>query len=75
MGEAAATPSPAQRTAAPRVTPPASYAGASRLSERAAAEYHYVARDLRNIVVLTAILAVLLVVAALSFPALGLVQR
>jgi hypothetical protein len=37
--------------------------GPSRLSEAAAAEYHYVMRDLRNIGVLLVVLAVLLLVA------------
>jgi len=71
-------------TAPPRPTPPApaprqhradprfSVAGPSRLSERAAAEYHYVARDLRNIGVLVAVMAVLLVVAVIGFSALGI---
>ena len=40
-------------------------------SERA--EYHYVERDLRNIGILTAIMAVLLFVAWFAFSALGLV--
>lgn len=47
-------------------------AGPSRLSERAAAEYHYVVRDLRNIGVLLAIMAVLLAAAVIGFNALGL---
>ena len=40
-------------------------AGPSRLSERAAAEYHYVARDLRNIGILLAVIIVLLIASAL----------
>lgn len=47
-------------------------AGPSRLSERAATEYHYVRRDLRNIAVLVVIMAVLLGVAVLAFSVLGI---
>ncbi|MDP9468068.1 MAG: hypothetical protein M3P32_04925, partial [Chloroflexota bacterium] len=47
-------------------------AGPSRLSERAAAEYHYVRRDLRNIGVLVVMMAVALGVAAFAFNALGI---
>lgn len=47
-------------------------AGPSRLSERAAEEYHYVGRDLRNIGVLIMVMAVLLVVAFVAFTALGI---
>jgi hypothetical protein len=62
--------------APPAVRPlPQIYAGASRLSERAAAEYHYVGRDLRNIAVLTAIIAVILIAAWLILPATGLISR
>jgi hypothetical protein len=59
----------------PRVTAPSperAYAG-STLSDRERAEYHYVERDLRNIGILTALMAVLLLVAWLAFSALGLV--
>jgi hypothetical protein len=45
----------------------------STLSLRERAEYHYVERDLRNIGILTALMAVLLVVAWAVFTALGLV--
>lgn len=56
-----------------RTTPsPSAFIG-SNLSDRERAEYHYVERDLRNIGVLTAVMAVLLVVAYLAFSALGLV--
>ncbi len=65
---APAAPAPRPGRADPRFT----VAGPSRLSERAAAEYHYVLRDLRNIGVLVAIMAILLVVAVLSFNALGI---
>jgi hypothetical protein len=47
-------------------------AGPSRLGERAAAEYHYVLRDLRNIGVLLVVMAVLLAVAVLAVNALGI---
>lgn len=47
-------------------------AGPSALSGRDRAEYHYVERDLRNIGVLTAVMAVLLLVAWFAFSALGL---
>ena len=64
----------AERLAPPRPLP-AMYAGASRLSERAAAEYHYVGRDLRSIAVLTVVIVALLVVAWLTLPALGVITR
>ncbi|HEX2194720.1 MAG TPA: hypothetical protein VHK63_07185, partial [Candidatus Limnocylindria bacterium] len=48
--------------------------GPSRLSERAAAEYHYVARDLRNIGVLMVVMAVLLAAAAIGVNLLGIGQ-
>jgi hypothetical protein len=47
-------------------------AGPSRLSERAAEEYHYVRRDLRNIAVLVVVMAVLLGLAVFAFSALGI---
>lgn len=47
-------------------------AGPSRLGERAAAEYHYVLRDLRNIGVLLVVIAVLLALAVLAVNALGI---
>jgi len=56
------------RAADPRVT----LGGSSRLTERALAEYHYVGRDLRNIVVLMVVLAVLLVVATFAVNTLGI---
>ena len=46
--------------------------GSSRLGERAATEYHYVLRDLRNIGVLVVVLAILLVVAAIAVNTLGI---
>ena len=55
-----------------RVNPRLTVAGPSRLSERAIEEYHYVARDLRNIGMLIAVMAVILVVAVIAFSALGI---
>jgi hypothetical protein len=49
-------------------------AGPSRLTDRAVAEYHYVARDLRNIGVLVVVMAVLLVVATIVVNATGIGQ-
>jgi hypothetical protein len=43
-----------------RADPRLSLAGPSRLSERAREEYHYVGRDLRNIGVLIAVMAAIL---------------
>jgi hypothetical protein len=62
--------SPAPR--APRADPRFAVSGPSRLSERAAEEYHYVVRDLRNIAVLLVAMAVLLGVAVVAFSALGI---
>jgi hypothetical protein len=62
------TPLRKSRAADPRVT----LGGASRLTERALAEYHYVGRDLRNIVVLMVVLAVLLAVATFAVNTLGI---
>jgi hypothetical protein len=56
-----------------RVTPPVAAGIGSSLSLRERAEYHYVERDLRNIGILTALMAVLLLAAWLAFSALGLV--
>ncbi len=63
------------REAAPRrdAAPATSTAIGSTLSLRERAEYHYVERDLRNIGILTALMAVLLLVAWVAFTALGLV--
>jgi hypothetical protein len=46
-------------------------AGSSRLTENAAAEYHYVTRDLRNIGVLVVVMAVLLAISAVVVNVLG----
>jgi hypothetical protein len=62
----------AEKTEKAAPSPSPYVAGASRLSERARDEYHYVARDLRNIGVLVLIIAVLLGVAVFAFNALGL---
>ena len=55
-----------------RSDPRFAVAGPSRLSERAASEYHYVIRDLRNIAVLVVVMGVLLAAAAIGFSALGI---
>ena len=55
-----------------RSDPRFAVAGPSRLSERAASEYHYVIRDLRNIGVLVVVMGVLLAVAVIGFSALGI---
>ena len=55
-----------------RSDPRFAVAGPSRLSERAASEYHYVIRDLRNIAVLVVVMGVLLGAAAIGFSALGI---
>lgn len=46
--------------------------GPSRLGERAASEYHYVLRDLRNIGVLLVVIAVLLAASVVAVNALGI---
>jgi hypothetical protein len=66
---------PAAATSVPRATradPRFAVSGPSRLSERAAEEYHYVTRDLRNIAVLLVAMAILLGVAVVAFSALGI---
>ena len=55
-----------------RSDPRFAVAGPSRLSERAASEYHYVLRDLRNIAVLVVVMGVLLGAAAIGFSTLGI---
>ena len=75
---AGAVAAPAPRSSVPasqrgsRVNPRLALAGPSRLSERAISEYHYVKRDLRNIGILVAIMAAILIVAVLAFTALGI---
>lgn len=53
-----------------RADPRFSVAGPSRLSERAAAEYHYVRSDLRNIGVLVVAMAGMLAAAVVAFSVL-----
>ena len=60
-------------SAPPRAPSAASTAAGSTLTLRERAEYHYVERDLRNIGILTALMAVLLLVAWVVFTATGLV--
>jgi hypothetical protein len=55
-----------------RADPRFTVSGPSRLSERAADEYHYVRRDLRNIAVLIVVMAVLLAAAVVAFSTLGI---
>lgn len=55
-----------------RVSPPTTATAGSTLSTRERAEYHYVERDLRNIGILTAAMAVLLLLAWFAFTALNL---
>jgi hypothetical protein len=55
-----------------RSDPRFAVAGPSRLSERAASEYHYVIRDLRNIGVLVVVVGLLLAAAVIGFSALGI---
>ena len=59
---------PKARAADPRIT----VTGASRLGERAAAEYHYVTRDLRNIGILLVVLAALLAAATVAVNVIGI---
>jgi hypothetical protein len=65
--------STASLTRGARSDPRFAVAGPSRLSERAAAEYHYVTRDLRNIGVLVVLMAVVLGAAVFVFSALKIV--
>jgi hypothetical protein len=55
------------------VASPTATAHGSTLSDRERAEYHYVERDLRNIWILSAVMAVLLFLAWFAFSSLGLV--
>jgi hypothetical protein len=65
----AAAPAP---TRGARSDPRFAVAGPSRLSERAASEYHYVIRDLRNIAVLVVAMGVVLAAAVVGFSAMGI---
>jgi len=56
-----------------RVTTPVSAGLGSTLTTSERAEYHYVERDLRNIGILSAVMAVMLFLAWIAFSALGLV--
>lgn len=58
----------------PGVARVASAIGPSRLTANAAAEYHYVVRDLRNIGVLVVVMAILLAVATVVVHLLGIGQ-
>jgi hypothetical protein len=62
--------SSAPHVRAGRADPRFAVAGPSRLSERAAEEYHYVRSDLRNIAVLVVVMAVLLGAAVVAFSVL-----
>lgn len=55
-----------------RASAPSFKSGASTLTTRERAEYHYVERDLRNIGILTVVMAALLLLAWLAFSALNL---
>jgi hypothetical protein len=56
-----------------RVSSPLGSGAGSILTDRERAEYHYVERDLRSIGILTALMAVLLLVAWAVFSATGLI--
>ncbi len=71
-GTARAAASTPALTRGARSDPRFAVAGPSRLSERAASEYHYVTRDLRNIGVLVVVMGVLLAAAVIGFSALGI---
>lgn len=58
-----------------RADPRFAVSGPSRLGERAAADYHYVVRDLRSIGILVAAMTVLLIVAVVAFGALEIGPR
>jgi hypothetical protein len=68
----AAAPSSAAASRARRADTRVTVGGPSRLTERAAAEYHYVLRDLRNIGVLMVVMAALLAAAAVGVNVLGI---
>lgn len=57
-----------------RVIAPAAANAGSTLTTRERAEYHYVERDLRNIGVLVAVMALGLLVAWIAFTQLGLTR-
>lgn len=57
-----------------RSVPPVAATAGSTLTVRERAEYHYVERDLRNIAVLTVVMALGLVAAWFAFSQLGLIR-
>jgi hypothetical protein len=57
-----------------RVTPPAAASAGSSLTSRERAEYHYVERDLRNIAILTVVMAAGLLLAWFAFSQTGLIR-
>jgi hypothetical protein len=63
------------RPPAPRPTAPVWAATTSRLGESARAEYHYVARDLRNTAVLVVVMAALLVAAVVAVNLAGIAPQ
>jgi hypothetical protein len=56
----------------PRKEPPPDAVGDSRLGDRAQAEYQYVEKDLRNIAIITVVMAAILLLAWFVFQATGL---
>ena len=70
--ESAPAPAAPSAARAGRADPRFLVSGPSRLSERAATEYHYVRSDLRNIAVLVVVMAVLLGVAVVGRSVLGI---
>ena len=75
VAERRSEPSPAPAAPGPRAgraDPRFLVSGPSRLSERAATEYHYVRSDLRNIAILVVVMAVLLAAAVVAFSVLGI---
>jgi hypothetical protein len=70
--EAAAAPEPVKVERAPRRTILARQGAGSQLTASERSEYHYVERDLRDIVILTIAMAALLFVAWLAVRGLGL---
>lgn len=71
--EATATPLATEgRPPAPRPDPRTMQAGPSALGERARAEYHYVARELRSIGLLTALMLIALIGAWVVFRLAGI---
>jgi hypothetical protein len=65
---------PAASVRGARANPRLAVAGPSRLTERAAEEYHHVLQDLRNIGVLAALMLVVLLIAVVIFNLLKIGQ-